>query len=165
MVLQWLQPGLLIVIQCPAGIAAACTMIGCTRHLLPHATQRPAVVLTWCESSRDIAQLTRILTQLCAANRRNGGGVVVVMAQHVRRMCGWQAVRFPLLGVPCACVFGHLHIGCMPAVVMRQGVLAVGCPCCWAQRQTRQPALLGPAMQRGKLEMDGLPLCVKSALQ
>ena len=41
------------------------------------------VVLSWCESSRDIAQLTRILTQLCAANRRHGGGVVVVLTQQV----------------------------------------------------------------------------------
>ncbi|PRW57972.1 SAD1 UNC-84 domain 1- isoform A [Chlorella sorokiniana] len=40
------------------------------------------VVLTWCESPRDIAQLTRILSQLCAANRREDGGVVVVLAQH-----------------------------------------------------------------------------------
>lgn len=41
------------------------------------------VVLAWCESSRDIAQLTRILTQLCAANRMAGGGVVVVLTQQV----------------------------------------------------------------------------------
>lgn len=40
------------------------------------------VVLAWCESSRDIAQLTRILTQLCAANRMAGGGVVVVLTQQ-----------------------------------------------------------------------------------
>ncbi|KAI7839964.1 hypothetical protein COHA_006285 [Chlorella ohadii] len=40
------------------------------------------VVLAWCESSRGIAQLTRILTQLCAANRGDGGGVVVVLCQH-----------------------------------------------------------------------------------
>ena len=42
-----------------------------------------SVVLAWCESSRDIAQLTRILTQLCAANRGTGGGVAVVLTQHV----------------------------------------------------------------------------------
>ena len=42
-------------------------------------------VLAWCESSRDVAQLTRILTQLCAANRADGGGVVVVLTQQV----GW----------------------------------------------------------------------------
>ncbi|PRW58011.1 hypothetical protein C2E21_3586 [Chlorella sorokiniana] len=40
------------------------------------------VILAWCESSRGIAQLTRILTQLCAANRGDGGGVVVVLTQH-----------------------------------------------------------------------------------
>ncbi|KAL4421222.1 hypothetical protein ABPG75_010513 [Micractinium tetrahymenae] len=40
------------------------------------------VVLAWCESSRDIAQLTRILTQLCAANRGSGGGAVVVLTQQ-----------------------------------------------------------------------------------
>lgn len=41
------------------------------------------MLLTWCESPRDIAQLTRILSQLCAANRKDNGGVVVVLAQHV----------------------------------------------------------------------------------
>ncbi len=46
------------------------------------------MVLAWCESSRGIAQLTRILTQLCAANRGDGGGVVVVLCQHVS--CGRQ---------------------------------------------------------------------------
>ena len=45
-------------------------------------------VLAWCESSRDVAQLTRILTQLCAANRVAGGGVVVVLTQQVSAWVG-----------------------------------------------------------------------------
>ena len=45
--------------------------------------QGHTAVLAWCESSRDVAQLTRILTQLCAANRVAGGGVVVVLTQQV----------------------------------------------------------------------------------
>ena len=69
------------------------TMLAITRPML-------AVVLAWCESSRDIAQLTRILSQLCAANRRENGGVVVVLCQHVRR--GWQALY------PVACCSGML---------------------------------------------------------
>ena len=32
-------------------------------------------------------QLTRILSQLCAANRGSGGGVVVVLTQEVRACC------------------------------------------------------------------------------
>ncbi|KAL4432522.1 hypothetical protein ABPG77_000459, partial [Micractinium sp. CCAP 211/92] len=40
------------------------------------------VVLAYCESSRGIAQVTRILTQLCAANRTVGGGTVVVLTQQ-----------------------------------------------------------------------------------
>ncbi|KAL4421226.1 hypothetical protein ABPG75_010517 [Micractinium tetrahymenae] len=40
------------------------------------------VVLAYCESSRGIAQVTRILTQLCAANRTSGGGTVVVLTQQ-----------------------------------------------------------------------------------
>ena len=44
------------------------------------------VVIAWCESARDLSQLTRILTQLCAANRAEGGGVVVVMTQQREKL-------------------------------------------------------------------------------
>ena len=46
------------------------------------------VVLAYGESARDIAMLTRILTQLCAANRAAGGGVVVVLTQQVKEGFG-----------------------------------------------------------------------------
>ena len=63
---------------CPvAAVQPSCWMNNGTRT-------PPQVVLAWCESSRDIAQLTRVLTQLCAANRAGGGGAVVVLTQHVR---------------------------------------------------------------------------------
>lgn len=72
---------------------------GCTGYDVPSSRRLPLsfiphmplaysqVVLAWCESSRDIAQLTRVLTQLCAANRGTGGGVVVVLTQHVILVC------------------------------------------------------------------------------
>ena len=44
------------------------------------------MVIAWCESARDLSQLTRILTQLCAANRAEGGGVVVVMTQQREKL-------------------------------------------------------------------------------
>jgi len=41
------------------------------------------VVLAWSESSWNLAQLIKVLSQICAANRGEGGGVVVVLAQQV----------------------------------------------------------------------------------
>lgn len=40
------------------------------------------VVLAYCSSMGGISLITRILTQLCAANRGTGGGVVVVLTQQ-----------------------------------------------------------------------------------
>jgi hypothetical protein len=78
------------------------------------------VVLAWCESPRDIAQLTRILTQLCAANRAGGGGVAVVLTQQVR--CGWLAWVKHLCCAPSrahvlTCTDGAMlcHAGCSAA--------------------------------------------------
>ncbi|KAI7839331.1 hypothetical protein COHA_006922 [Chlorella ohadii] len=67
----------------PSQIFAILTAIfGLASFALVLALIEQVVVLAWCESSRDIAQLTRILSQLCAANRRENGGVVVVLCQH-----------------------------------------------------------------------------------
>ena len=91
------------------------------------------MVLAWCESSRGIAQLTRILTQLCAANRGDGGGVVVVLCQHVS--CGRQGL-------------------CCPA--QYSAVAACACDtfeCCWLNTHSVLAIL---PMQRGKLEMEEL---------
>lgn len=71
--------GAMLVLALPA----ACMLRASNVHALPW-SNCCVVLLTWCESPRDIAQLTRILSQLCAANRKDNGGVVVVLAQHVR---------------------------------------------------------------------------------
>lgn len=86
------------------------------------------VILAWCESSRGIAQLTRILTQLCAANRGDNGGVVVVLTQHVRGRVGHPVQGSRQLGL------------CLP----------------WSSCCPAQPHGHLSCMQRGKLEMEEL---------
>lgn len=38
------------------------------------------VVLTWCESARDLGIVKQMLSQICLANRGSGQGTVVVLA-------------------------------------------------------------------------------------
>jgi hypothetical protein len=56
--------------------------LGCVSFL-----ELQIVVLTWCESARDVGMVKRILTQVCSANEAQKGGTVVVLAQVGQRQC------------------------------------------------------------------------------